>query len=88
MIKDGEFEIPAPKGLPPGTYHVEITSPNENAPPVMSRETPGGPGIPTQPDRIPPEYNINSSKTVQVTAEGDNHFQFDIVSAPQNRTAR
>ena len=80
-IDNGQFDIPQSKGLSPGTYHVEINSPNEDAPPVMDRATPGGPGIPTQPDRIPPEYNINSQQRVEVTADGDNHFVFDIKSA-------
>jgi hypothetical protein len=80
FIENGEFDIPQSKGLSPGTYHVEINSPNEDAPPVMDRATPGGPGIPTQPDRIPPEYNINSKQRVEVTADGENHFVFDITS--------
>jgi hypothetical protein len=80
FIENGAFEIPQSKGLSPGTYHVEINSPNEDAPPVMDRATPGGPGIPTQPDRIPPEYNINSKQRVDVTADGENHFVFDIKS--------
>ena len=81
FIEDGQFDIPQSKGLSPGTYHVEINSPNEGAPPVMDRATPGGPGIPTQPDRIPPEYNINSKQRVDVKADGENHFVFDIKSA-------
>jgi hypothetical protein len=80
MIRDGEYSIPAAKGLPPGTYRLEITSPDNDAPPVVYRDASGGPGIPTQPERIPPEYNINSQKTVEVTGEGDNHFEFTIQS--------
>ena len=78
FIENGQFEVPQSKGLSPGTYHVEVNSPNEDAPPIMDRATPGGPGIPTQPDRIPPEYNINSKQRVEVTADGENHFVFDI----------
>jgi hypothetical protein len=81
FIENGQFDIPQSKGLSPGTYHVEINSPNEDKPPVMDRATPGGPGIPTQPDRIPPEFNINSKQRVEVTADGENHFVFDIKSA-------
>jgi hypothetical protein len=79
-IEEGHFDIPQSKGLSPGTYHVEINSPNEDAPPIIDRATPSGPGIPTQPDRIPPEYNINSKQRVEVTADGENHFVFDIKS--------
>lgn len=80
VIVDGEFSIPAEKGLPPGTYRLEITSPDNNSPPVVYRDASGGPGIPTQPERIPPEFNMNSQKTVDVTTDGDNHFEFAIQS--------
>ena len=79
-IKNGEFDIPRSKGLPPGTYHLEISAPDNSAAPVMSRGAPGERGIPTQPERIPPEYNIESKKTLEITADGDNHFVFEIVS--------
>lgn len=78
VIVDGEFDIPGEKGLPPGTYRLEITSPDNNSPPVVYRDASGAPGSPTQPERIPPEYNINSQKTVEVTTDGDNHFEFAI----------
>ena len=38
MVKDGEYHIPQAKGLPPGTYHVEINSPDTKAPLVAVRE--------------------------------------------------
>jgi hypothetical protein len=80
MIQNGTFSIPADKGLSPGTYHVEINAPDVDAPPIIARQTPGGPGIPIQPDRIPPEYNVDSDKTVQIAADSENHFEFDIVT--------
>jgi hypothetical protein len=81
-IKNGEFDIPRSKGLPPGTYHLEISAPDNSAAPVMSRGAPGERGIPTQPERIPPDFNIQSKKTIEVMADGDNHFVFEIVSRP------
>jgi hypothetical protein len=78
VVENGEYHIPQEKGLRPGTYHVEINAPDDNAPPVMVRGTPGGPAIPVAPDRIPAEYNVNSKKTVEITPQGDNHFEFDI----------
>src|SRR5687768_6501575 len=66
MIENGQFDIPQSKGLPPGTYHLEITAPDNSAPPVLSRGEPGERGVPTQPDRIPPEYNAESQKTVEL----------------------
>jgi len=81
MIKDGEYHIAQAKGLPPGTYHVEISSPNLKVPPVVPPAVPGEPaGPPTAPERIPPEYNLNSKQTVELAAGKDNRFDFDIVS--------
>ena len=44
FIENGQFDIPQAKGLSPGNYHVEINSPNEDAPPIMDRATPGRTG--------------------------------------------
>jgi hypothetical protein len=80
VIENGEFSIPQSKGLPPGTYHLEITAPDVNAAPVTSRGPQGERGVPTQPERIPPEYNVESQKTVELKADADNHFKFEIAS--------
>jgi hypothetical protein len=81
MIQNGGFYVPQEKGLPPGTYRVEISSPNTAAPPVVYKGAPGEPALPpTAPERIPAEYNSNSKHSVDVAAGGDNHFKFDIVS--------
>ena len=79
MIRDGQYSIPEGKGLLPGMYHVQITSPDLNAPPVMAPATASGPSYPVPPERIPPEYNADSKQTVEVTTDGDNLFVFDIV---------
>lgn len=79
LIKDGEYNITEEKGLLPGGYRVQITSPDLNAPPVMSPPTPSGPSFAVAPERIPPEYNVNSKLSVDVAADGDNHFEFDIL---------
>jgi hypothetical protein len=81
MIENGEFLIPQEKGLPPGTYVVEISSPDESAPLVRYPSAPGEPALPpTAPERIPAEYNAKSKHTVDVTADGDNHFEIQINS--------
>jgi hypothetical protein len=82
MVENGQFLIPQEKGLTPGKYHLEINAPDNDAAPIIVRGEPGGPGIPTQPERIPPEYNTSSNKTIEVTADGDNHFVFHIMSQP------
>jgi len=79
-IKNGKFHVPQEKGLPPGTYRVEISSPDTRAPLVVYKGAPGEPALPpTAPERIPPEYNFNSKQTVEVTSAGDNDFKFDIL---------
>jgi hypothetical protein len=83
MIQNGEFHIPQEKGLPPGTYLVEISAPDLSVPPVVYKGAPGEPTLPpTAPERIPPEFNVNSKKTVDVSADSDNHFVFEITSRP------
>jgi hypothetical protein len=82
MVQKGKYEVPQQYGLPPGKYHVVISAPDTKAAPVMRRATPGGPGIPVAPDRIPPEYNSQSKQTIEVTPGGDNHFVFSIVGKP------
>jgi hypothetical protein len=76
MIENGEYHIPQEKGLLPGEYHLEISAPDTDSPPVMIG------GSPTAPELIPPEYNVDSKKTIQVTTDGDNHFEFEIAVRP------
>jgi hypothetical protein len=78
MVQNGEYQVPQQYGLPPGKYHVAISAPDTKAEPVVRRATPGGPGIPVAPDRIPPEYNSQSKQTIEVTPDGENHFVFNI----------
>jgi hypothetical protein len=81
MITNGEFLIPQEKGLPPGKYQIEISAPDANAPLVSPPRVPGEPALPpTAPERIPVEYNSKSQHTVDVTADGENHFEFAINS--------
>lgn len=76
-IESGEFNIPQEKGLPPGTYFVEISAPDSSAPLAVYQGGPGQPRLPpTAPERIPAEYNAN--RTVEVTVDGDNNFKFEI----------
>jgi hypothetical protein len=81
MIRDGKYFIPREKGLWPGKYHVVISAPDEDAPKVTVRDNSGRPSPPVAPELIPPEYNIDSQKTIEVTSDGENHFEFDIMNA-------
>jgi hypothetical protein len=61
---------------------VQISSADKSAVSTMANGAPGMQGIPIAEDRIPAEYNINSDKKVEVTRDGDNRFDFDVVSKP------
>jgi hypothetical protein len=78
MIQDGAYYVPQEKGLRVGTYHVEISAPDAAAPPVLDRAS----GMKMAPERIPAEYNVNSEQTINVTADGDNAFDFAISTKP------
>jgi hypothetical protein len=82
MVNGGAYKIAQEKGLLPGKYHVEINAPDNAAKPIVYRSSPDSPGVVTQPDKVPPEYNINSKKTIEVTADGANNFDFDIQGKP------
>jgi hypothetical protein len=80
MITNGKYEIPAEKGLPPGTYLVKISSAAEDP----SAPVPEMPGMPEDgaggeaQELIPAEYNKESKQEVTVTSDGPNEFNFDI----------
>jgi hypothetical protein len=76
-ITNGEYHIPKEKGVPPGTYRVEISSPDTKAPPIVVRLPGQPPSSPIAPERIPAEYNTNSNKTVEVSTSSTS-FDFDI----------
>ncbi len=81
-IKNGEYLIPKEKGLPPGTYSLEINSPDKSGKmvPYLQGKTPTG--LMVAVNRIPAEYNVSGNKTIEVDAATKNHFVFDIVSKP------
>ena len=64
VIKDGQFSIAAHQGLPIGEYAVRIYSADEESEKV--EPTLPGPGVKTQPERIPPEYNIKTTHRLAV----------------------
>jgi hypothetical protein len=81
MVQDGTYYIPAEKGLLPGVYGLQLTSPDAEAKPILLRDAASGRSFPVAPDRIPAEYNVESTKTIEVTRDGDNVFDFNISSA-------
>jgi hypothetical protein len=76
MIVQGEYQMKMQQGLPPGKYIVRISSP-EMAKGSAASAAPAGvppPGI----ERVPRQYNAESTLTTEVTASGPTRFDFDL----------
>jgi hypothetical protein len=80
QILSGSYKIPAEFGLLPGKYRVSITAGDGRTradAPVDQPPGPTGANIVSK-DRIPKEYNIESTQEVEVTEKGPNVFNYDI----------
>jgi hypothetical protein len=82
-VVDGQYKLDGMDGLLPGKYLVRITSAIGGVPANDSEETAAGPGSGggtniLSRDRVPAEWNVNSTKEVEVKAEGENKFDFAI----------
>ena len=73
-IENGQYSIPAAKGLSPGTYRVVISSMSGKVPP--SDQPPGE--APEYKERIPAKYNEESQLTKEVKAGAENVFDFTL----------
>jgi hypothetical protein len=76
VITNGRFDVPADRGLLPGNYRVQISSPRgkgERTPEQVA----AGASVPAK-ERIPPSYNTDSKLTIEVTATGPNEFHWKI----------
>jgi hypothetical protein len=76
MIQDGQYRIPAEQGLLPGRYKVMITS-SDPKNKVPDPDSPPG-HLPVPKDRIQPKYNVHTTLTADVQAEGRNRFNFEV----------
>lgn len=74
-IRDGRYEIPAAQGLTPGVYQVRISAPEPGVP--VTETAPGQSGPPVK-DRVPPQYNANTTLEFEVKAGAKNQFDFDV----------
>jgi hypothetical protein len=75
MIRDGQYTIPADSGLEPGLYHVRILS--TEGPASRTDEMPGEVKTPPK-QRIPVEYNSETTLQAEIKAAGENKFDFAI----------
>ena len=78
MIENGEFLIPAAKGLPPGDYIVRVSAATGKAEP---EEAPGESDT-LAVELIPPEFNTESGVRFTVKDGEDNVFELKIPGVP------
>jgi hypothetical protein len=80
QIIKGAYKIPAEFGLLPGKYRVSITAGDGRTRADAPLDQPPGPtgaNIVSK-DRVPKEYNIESTQEVEVKDKGPNVFNYDI----------
>lgn len=79
-ITNGQYEIPPDKGLPPNEYIVRISAVTSSA--AVAPGAPPGPEAVeierSNKDRIPEEYNVNSSLRAKVELGQPNKFDFAV----------
>jgi hypothetical protein len=77
-IENGTYKVPRDRGLKPGKYLVQLTSGDGKTP--DREEDIAGPSSTNivSVDRIPPEWNTESKKQVEVKSSGSNQFDFEI----------
>ncbi len=89
-VVNGEYKLEKQDGLMPGKYLVRITSAMGGVPANDDEAAgPGGTNILSK-DRVPEEWNVNSTKEIVVKADGENKFDFDIPNevVPKKKDAK
>jgi hypothetical protein len=76
LITNGTYSIPAEQGLPVGNYQVKISSPEQFV--ITPEDYAAGKTAPPARERIPPNYNSQTTQTVEVKESGSTQFNFDI----------
>ncbi|MEO0529980.1 MAG: hypothetical protein AAF266_05300 [Planctomycetota bacterium] len=75
-IKDGKFMLPADKGPVPGKYLVSIESMQPTGRTVGLTGT--ALKVEEMQQVVPDEYNAGSQLVIEVTGDGENHFDFEL----------
>jgi hypothetical protein len=77
MIEDGKYQIELSQGLPPGLYHVMISSPDRNKHEKV--EGPPGDERSLAVERIPKKYNLQSTLQIEVQkGRGSHEANFEL----------
>lgn len=63
-IRDGRYEVPADRMMPPGTYRVQVSWPKPTGKTVSAGE--GGTPMPETAEAIPARYNAATELTADV----------------------
>ena len=79
LISGGSYAIEEDQGLAPGKYRVAIFA-QPAAPELPPGHMPGDPLPPPPKEMVPPEWNVNSKETIEVTPDGPTEFSFAITS--------
>jgi len=78
-ISEGRFAIERSAGPSPGTYRVEIRAYRGTGQQIPDDDNPGQMTEATE-QIIPGRYNRDTELEVEVTVDGENHFQFALES--------
>ncbi|QDT15170.1 hypothetical protein [Alienimonas californiensis] len=86
-IAGGEYAVPAAVGPVPGAYRVEIVSADPDRPPGDAELSPAElarlrSARPSRPWPLPAVYHVRSTLRRDVTAEGENRFDFPLTRTP------
>jgi hypothetical protein len=77
VINQGKYTIGEELGLPPGSYKVWITA-QEPVPEAPTEEAPGETPRVRARDRIPAQYNVQTTLVAEVPASGETKIDFDL----------
>ena len=75
LIEQGRYDIPAERGLAPGSYSVRISSGQPGT--AVEEAAPGESGPPAK-ERIPASFNVETNLKVEVEKDAANHFDFQV----------
>ncbi len=74
-IDEGQYDIPAEHGLPPGVYQVTISAIRS---PMVKAGPPGPDAKDAGEEILPAEFNVKCDKTIEVRRGEVNEFDFEI----------